>query len=68
MRKTNSTIFEHAFFVANTKKDEVIMIRDSIEIDEEGVLNFGIKAIYCNFKKAQVACNDILYQFIILCS
>ena len=49
VKKPNPKIFEHALLVANAKKDEVIMIGDSIEADIKGALDFGIKAIHCNF-------------------
>lgn len=54
VKKPNPKIFEHALLVANTKKDEVIMIGDSIEADIEGALNFGVKAIHCNFESKQI--------------
>lgn len=54
VKKPNPKIFEHALLVAKAKKDEVIMIGDSIEADIEGALNFGIKAIHCNFDYKQV--------------
>lgn len=54
VKKPNPKIFEHALLVANTKKDEVIMIGDSIEADIEGALNFGVKAIHCNFESKRI--------------
>lgn len=49
VKKPNPIIFEHALLVSNAIKDESLMIGDSIEADIKGALDFGIKAIHCNF-------------------
>ena len=36
--------------VVKTTKENSIMIGDSIEADIEGAINFGFKAIYCDFE------------------
>ena len=58
VKKPDYRIFEHALLVSNAKKDEVIMIGDSIEADIEGALHFGIKAIHCNFDNQLIANNS----------
>ncbi len=50
VKKPNPLIFEHALCVAKATKENSIMIGDSIEADIEGAINFGVKAIYCDFE------------------
>jgi len=50
VKKPNPLIFEHALRVAKATKENSIMIGDSIEADIEGAINFGVKAIYCDFE------------------
>ena len=49
VKKPNPRVFEHAIKVANATKENAIMIGDSLEADIEGAVNYGLKAIYCNF-------------------
>ena len=46
--KPDKAIFEHAINLAQTTKDESLMIGDSLEADVYGALNFGMDAIYFN--------------------
>lgn len=36
--------------ISNYKKEECLMIGDNIEYDVEGAINFGLKAIACDYK------------------
>ncbi len=46
--KPDRAIFEHAINLAQTTKDESLMIGDSLEADVYGALSFGMDAIYFN--------------------
>jgi putative hydrolase of the HAD superfamily len=46
--KPDKAIFEHAINLAQTTKEESLMIGDSLEADVYGALNFGMDAIYFN--------------------
>ena len=48
VNKPDKAIFEHALNVAGAKKEESLMVGDSLEADIYGALNFGINAIYFN--------------------
>jgi putative hydrolase of the HAD superfamily len=48
VNKPDPAIFEHALSLAGAKKNESLMIGDSLEADVYGALNFGIDAIYFN--------------------
>ncbi|WP_183575318.1 YjjG family noncanonical pyrimidine nucleotidase [Mucilaginibacter sp. X5P1] len=48
INKPDKAIFEHALKSAGAKKEESIMIGDSLEADVRGALNFGMDAIYFN--------------------
>jgi putative hydrolase of the HAD superfamily len=48
VNKPNPTIFQYALAKAKAKKEESIMIGDSLEADIRGAQNFGIRAIYFN--------------------
>lgn len=54
VKKPNPKVFEHALKLANAKKENSIMIGDSIEADVLGAINIGIKAIHCNFDQKKV--------------
>jgi len=60
VKKPNPRVFEHALKVANATKENSIMIGDSLEADIEGAVNFGLKAIYCNFD-GKDAKSDLFY-------
>jgi putative hydrolase of the HAD superfamily len=48
VNKPDKAIFEHALNLAQTTKEESLMIGDSLEADVYGALNFGMDAIYFN--------------------
>lgn len=48
VNKPDKAIFEFALNAAEAKKEESIMIGDSIEADIRGAMNFGMEAIYFN--------------------
>lgn len=48
INKPDPAIFAHALELAGAKKEESIMIGDSLEADVYGALNFGMDAIYFN--------------------
>jgi putative hydrolase of the HAD superfamily len=55
VKKPNSAIFEHALNLANTNKENSIMIGDCLDADVKGALNAGLDAIFFNDKKINVA-------------
>ena len=48
VNKPDPAIFQHALDVAGAKKEESLMIGDSIEADIRGAMNFGMDTIYFN--------------------
>jgi putative hydrolase of the HAD superfamily len=48
VNKPDPKIFQHALDVAGAKKEESLMIGDSIEADVRGALSFGMDAIFFN--------------------
>lgn len=46
VKKPNPIIFEYALDLAKAKKENSIMIGDSLEADVEGALNIGLEAIF----------------------
>ncbi|HEY4322423.1 MAG TPA: YjjG family noncanonical pyrimidine nucleotidase [Mucilaginibacter sp.] len=48
VNKPDKAIFEHALDLVGAKKNESLMVGDSIEADVYGALNFGMDAIYFN--------------------
>jgi putative hydrolase of the HAD superfamily len=57
VKKPNPIIFEYALNLANAKKENSVMIGDSIEADVLGALDVGIEAIFFNENKISVANN-----------
>lgn len=55
VKKPNSIIFDYALNLANTSKQNSIMIGDDFEADVTGALNAGLDAIYFNEKKLDVS-------------
>ncbi|MBU3009868.1 YjjG family noncanonical pyrimidine nucleotidase [Polaribacter vadi] len=49
VKKPNPKVFTHSLELANAKKENSIMIGDSIEADVLGAINVGMQAIHCNF-------------------
>jgi putative hydrolase of the HAD superfamily len=60
VKKPNPRVFEHAVRVANATKENSIMIGDSLEADIEGALNYGLKAIYCDFENHKKESNAFI--------
>ena len=61
VNKPDKAIFEHALKKAGAKKEESIMIGDSIEADIRGAQDFGIQAIFFNpMKKEKPA--DVIWE------
>ncbi|KAF2342112.1 YjjG family noncanonical pyrimidine nucleotidase [Flavobacterium tistrianum] len=57
VKKPNSIIFDYALKLANTSKENSIMIGDDFEADVNGALNAGIDAIFFNEKRIDVSEN-----------
>ncbi|KAF2081084.1 YjjG family noncanonical pyrimidine nucleotidase [Flavobacterium sharifuzzamanii] len=57
VKKPNSIIFDYALKLANTSKENSIMIGDDFEADVNGALNAGLDAIFFNEKKINVSEN-----------
>lgn len=57
VKKPNPIIFEYALNVANSKKENSIMIGDCLDADIQGALNAGIDAIFFNDKKIEAEKN-----------
>lgn len=57
VKKPNPVIFEYALDLAKAKKENSIMIGDSLDADVQGALNAGLDAIYFNESKMLVEDN-----------
>ncbi|NGY37336.1 noncanonical pyrimidine nucleotidase, YjjG family [Flavobacterium sp. XN-5] len=57
VKKPNPIIFEYALDLAKAKKENSIMIGDSLDADVQGALDMGLDAIYFNENKTQVGNN-----------
>jgi putative hydrolase of the HAD superfamily len=51
VKKPNPIIFQHALDLAQAKKENSIMIGDSLEADVQGAIDFGIEALFFNPNK-----------------
>jgi putative hydrolase of the HAD superfamily len=60
LKKPNARVFNFALESANAKKENSIMIGDSLEADIQGALNVGLKAIHCVFDNASPTDKDIV--------
>jgi putative hydrolase of the HAD superfamily len=60
VKKPNSKVFEYALEVANAKKENSVMIGDSLEADIRGALSAGLQAIYCNFDTVKLTDEDFI--------
>ncbi|MFL3662172.1 MAG: YjjG family noncanonical pyrimidine nucleotidase [Polaribacter sp.] len=49
VKKPDARVFEHALDVSKAKKENSIMIGDSLEADIHGAINVGLSAIHCVF-------------------
>ncbi|TDE04489.1 YjjG family noncanonical pyrimidine nucleotidase [Flavobacterium hiemivividum] len=54
VKKPNPIIFEYALDLAKAKKENSIMIGDSLDADVQGALDMGLDAIYFNENKTPV--------------
>ena len=54
VKKPNPIIFEYALDLAKAKKENSIMIGDSLDADVQGALDMGLDAIFFNEKKTQI--------------
>ena len=57
VKKPNSIIFDYAVNMAQTSKENCIMIGDCLDADVNGALNAGLDAIFFNEKKIEVPQN-----------
>ena len=57
VKKPNSIIFDYALKLANTSKENSIMIGDDLDADVNGALNAGLDAIFFNDKKIEITQN-----------
>jgi putative hydrolase of the HAD superfamily len=60
VKKPNSRVFEFALEVANAKKENSVMIGDSLEADIRGALSIGLQAIHCVFDNAKSTDEDFI--------
>ncbi len=51
VKKPNPIIFDYALDLAKAKKENSIMIGDSLDADVQGALDAGLDAIYFNENK-----------------
>ncbi|ARV07664.1 noncanonical pyrimidine nucleotidase, YjjG family [Polaribacter sp. SA4-10] len=59
-KKPSSRVFEFALEVANAKKENSVMIGDSLEADIKGALSVGLHAIHCVFDSAKSTDEDFI--------
>jgi putative hydrolase of the HAD superfamily len=55
VKKPNPIIFEYALDLAKAKKENSVMIGDSLDADVQGALDMGLDAIFFNESKAHVS-------------
>ncbi|MCG9793991.1 YjjG family noncanonical pyrimidine nucleotidase [Flavobacterium algicola] len=55
VKKPNPIIFEYALNLANAKKENSVMIGDSLDADVQGALDFGLDAIFFGESNAAVS-------------
>ncbi|MGL2964512.1 YjjG family noncanonical pyrimidine nucleotidase [Flavobacterium sp. RSB2_4_14] len=60
VKKPHKNIFELALSLANTRKENAIMIGDCIDADVKGALDFGMKAILFDEKEIHAPEEEIL--------
>jgi len=60
VKKPNSRVFEYALEVANAKKENSVMIGDSLEADIRGALSTGLQAIHCDFDNVKLTDEDFI--------
>lgn len=54
VKKPNPKVFIHSLELANAKKENSIMIGDSVEADILGAINVGMQALHCNFENKEI--------------
>lgn len=54
VKKPNPDVFNYALERASAKKENSLMIGDSIEADILGALNIGMHALHCNFENQKI--------------
>jgi putative hydrolase of the HAD superfamily len=54
VKKPNPIIFDYALDLAKAKKENSIMIGDSLDADVQGALDAGLDAIFFNESKIKV--------------
>jgi YjjG family noncanonical pyrimidine nucleotidase len=54
VKKPHPQIYQHALDLANTNKQNAIMIGDCLDADIKGAMDFGIQAIFFNPEKKEV--------------
>lgn len=54
VKKPNPLIFEHALKIGKAEANQSIMVGDSYEADILGALNFGMRAVYCDFSNKPI--------------
>lgn len=57
VKKPNPIIFEYALDLAKTKKENSVMIGDSLDADVQGALDIGLEAIFFNENNSPVGNN-----------
>lgn len=60
LKKPNARVFNFALESANAKKENSIMIGDSLEADIQGALSVGLQVIHCVFDTASPTDKDIV--------
>jgi putative hydrolase of the HAD superfamily len=60
VKKPNPKVFNFALTSANAKKENSIMIGDSLEADIQGAINVGLQAIHCVFDDVSETNKDII--------
>lgn len=58
VKKPNPKVFEFALQQANAKKENSIMIGDSVEADIYGALKVGMQVLHCNFENEIIDTKD----------
>ncbi|QNM84263.1 noncanonical pyrimidine nucleotidase, YjjG family [Polaribacter pectinis] len=66
VKKPNPKVFNFALEVSKAKKEQSIMIGDSLEADILGALDVGLDAIHCNFEESKKETSKIKTVFSLL--
>jgi putative hydrolase of the HAD superfamily len=60
VKKPNPKVFNFALESANARKDNSIMIGDSLEADIQGALDVGLEVIHCVFDDVTATRKDLV--------